>query len=261
MKTIAFTTCKLTALTLSLTGMASATTVSVDFMGTSSTPPMVSSDTAGVVPAQFWEPAFGLSGGVSPLTGAGTVSGVAVQWNSTMSWDVPGYVGGSIPGPGDDQMMSRGIATFLTSMSPPSAIPVTVDVTIASLASLGWSSYDVYIYSSHNNGPGGLSEISYTSVGTGFLPESLTESSPAFGTVAGSNYINGTGASSGNYIKFSGMDDLNFRIASTPAVLLPNNDISIINGIQIVGTPVPEPSSVLLSLLGGTLALLRRQRA
>lgn len=112
-----------TAAALTLGSAASATTISVDFMGNSSLPPMVTTDTAGVTSAQFWEPAFGLIGSVSPLTGTGTASGAIVQWNSQISWAVPGYLGSSILGPGDDKMMSRGIATFLTSASPPAASP------------------------------------------------------------------------------------------------------------------------------------------
>ena len=244
---------------LILVSNVNATTVSVDFMGASSASPMVSTDIAGVVPAQFWEPAFGLSGGVSPLTGAGTASGVSVQWGAPTSHIVLGYVGGSIPGPGDDKMMRRGIGGLLTSVSPPLAIPATVDVSIASLAALGWASYDVYVYSSHANGSGGKSEISYNGSG-GTIVESLTESSPSFGTVLGSDYIDGTGAPSGNYIRFSGQTDLNFRIQSTPGVPIPNNDLSIINGIQIVGN-VPEPSTGLLALIGSLLAVTRRRRS
>jgi hypothetical protein len=249
----------ITVAALTFGSAASATTISVDFMGNSSLPPMVTTDTAGVTPAQFWEPAFGLIGSVSPLTGGGTASGAIVQWNSQMSWAVLGYLGGSVPGPGDDKMMSRGIATFLASTSPPTASPITVDVMLPSLATLGWTSYDVYVYSSHaNGGAGGLSEITHSDSG-GVTPINLTESGPSFGTVVGSTYLDGGINPTGNYVRYTGKTDLNFRISSTPAVPFPNNDISIINGIQIIG--VPEPSTALLGILGGALALLRRKRA
>jgi len=247
-----------TAAALTLGSAASATTISVDFMGNSSLPPMVTTDTAGVTPAQFREPAFGLIGSVSPLTGTGTASSAIVQWNSQISWAVPGYLGGSILGPGDDKMMSRGIATFLTSASPPAASPITVDVMFPSLASLGWTSYDIYVYSSHaNGGAGGLSEITHSDSG-GVTPINLTESGPSFGTVVGSTYLDGGINPTGNYVRYTRKTDLNFRISSTPAVPFQNNDVSIINGIQIVG--VPEPSTALLGIIGGALALFRRNR-
>ncbi|MDE0860916.1 MAG: PEP-CTERM sorting domain-containing protein [Akkermansiaceae bacterium] len=113
-------------------------------------------------------------------------------------------------------------------------------------------------YSSHaNGGAGGLSEITHSDSG-GVTPINLTESGPSFGTVVGSTYLDGGINPTGNYVRYTRKTDLNFRISSTPAVPFQNNDVSIINGIQIVG--VPEPSTALLGIIGGALALFRRKR-
>lgn len=246
------------ASTLGLAPLATATTVSVDFRGPSSVPGIPPLTNAGVIPAPYWEPAFTNSGVVTPLTGGGLPSGVTVNYNAPGVWTVPSYVGGSTPGVGDDAMMNLALASVLT--GPPfAATPITIDVNIASLASLGWTSYDVYVYSTGNNGGSGAnSDISYDAV-SGPQTINLDESGPAFGTVPDSVYLDGSGASPGNYVRFSGKTDTNFRIRSTPLTSSPNNDLSVINGIQIVGK-IPEPSTALLGILGGCSVLLRRNR-
>ena len=232
---------------VSLMGVATASTISIDFHGTTQSVVLGPADVAGEVPAPLWNPAFGNinTSGISvdavSLPGAATVA-----WTSSGSMNTPAN---SLSTP--DHQMMEGYIYGMIGTSGPS--PAQVRVSSIDLSGLGWGAYDVYVYSdtSLNGATVQVDLLGGVSYAHTEIP------GPFYNTGAFPGYFDSQIVGSGNYVKFSGLTANNFTIEATP---LPGIDIAAINGIQIVESSVPEPSAVLLSFLGVCSLALRRKR-
>ncbi|MGJ8726107.1 MAG: hypothetical protein ACSHYB_16240 [Roseibacillus sp.] len=137
---------------------------------------------------------------------------------------------------------------------------ITVQFTIPSLASLGWDEYDIYVYSNAGTASLPTSNISL-SPGGGGIPITFSHSDLVPGYGAGtSSYVDSQSFPSGNYVVYSG------RLETTQFIQIEASTGSApgeayLNGIEIVGRTIPEPSSALLALLGMVPLLQRRRKA
>jgi hypothetical protein len=146
---------------------------------------------------------------------------------------------------------------FITSMGGSGGIsPATLRVDSIDLGALGWSHYDVFIYSDTGTN-GGTKNITLASPGA--TTYSHVEHVPGFGVGGFSTFIDSQISGDGNYVRYDGLTAASFNviITHTPG----SGDLGALNGIQIVGHKVPEPSTGLLAILSTGLLLLRRKRA
>ena len=232
---------------LIMAGSAAASTVSVDFHGVTQTTTLASTDIAGVVPADTWNAALGNTNVAGIMVDSPTLTGVAnVGWMSSGSNNT---VPNSLATP-DHQMMEGYIYGTAFAGAPPN--PASVRVTGLNMAALGWTSYDLIVYSDTSlNGPTvlidlftpGLTSLGHTELVTG------TYAPPTF------SYVDSQTSSAGNYVRFTGLTATNFSFQATP---LSSINEAALNGFQLVG--IPEPSTGLLTLLGMTALVLRRKR-
>ena len=234
---------------LIMAGSAAATTISVDFHGVTQTTTLAPSDTAGVVPATTWNAALGNNNPPGILVDAPTLTGAAtVGWTSAGSANT---VPNSLATP-DHQMMEG----YLIGMTVPggTTTPAAVRVTGLNMAGLGWASYDLIVYSdTSKNGPTVQIDLYDPSL------SSITHTEMVAGTYATGSfpYQDSPTFPSGNYVRFNGLTATNFSFEATPLAFI--NEAGI-NGFQLVGNTIPEPSTGLLALLGMTALVLRRKR-
>ncbi len=234
---------------LIMAGSAAASTVSVDFHGVTQTTTLASTDIAGVVPADTWNAALGNNNVSGILVDAPTLTGAAtVGWTSAGSNNT---VPNSLATP-DHQMMEG----YLLGVANPGTtpIPASVRVTGLNMSGLGWTSYDLIVYSDTSiNGPTVQIDLFTPS------PTSLAHTELVIGAYAPPtfSYVDSQTSPAGNYVRFTGLTATNFSFQATP---LSSINEAAINGFQLVGNTIPEPSTGLLALLGMTALVLRRKR-
>ena len=132
--------------------------------------------------------------------------------------------------------------------------------------------YDVYVYFDGSNGAG-WRVAEFTIGGTTLSGEDSENTNWGFGQNTGKVYqlpVAGSGGNQpfptspnnneGNYVVFSGITGDAFTLGAAGGS---NNGLfrAPINGIQIVGTVIPEPSAAALCLLGGLVLVRRLRRA
>lgn len=242
-KQLQFITLALTFATLP-TSAAVVSTYAVDFHGTVQPDTLTPLDTAGVVPTTAWDAAIGLTGGGTTFTNTGLGGTMSYGWNAPLD----GIISPSTSTIGDEDMMEGFLATRNMMSS------ITVQLTIPSLAALGWDEYDLYLYT--NAGTTDTYGINLFLGGAG-VPISYTHNDLAPGYGGGtSTYVDSQVSPSGNYVVYTGLTQTTqFVEISTTSEF----GGAYLNGFQIVGRTVPEPSSALLALLG-CFPLLRRRR-
>jgi hypothetical protein len=242
---------KLIAVTsaLFMIGSAAASTISVDFHGVTQTTTLTAADIAGVVPTTTWNAALGNNNFAGTPVDAPTLVGAAtVDWTSTGSANTSPN---SLATP--DHQMMEGYLTGSTNADGTTS-PASVRVTGLNLSGLGWTSYDLYVFSdTSKNGPSVLIDL-YTPSITSFTHTELiigTYAPPTF------SYVDSQTSPAGNYVVFTGLTATNFNFEATP---LSSINEAAINGFQLVGNTVPEPSTGLLALLSISALVLRRCR-
>ncbi len=223
--------------------------VSVDFLGEDQAGMLAPPELAGVVVANQWQAAVGNTGGITPMDSSFSDT-IDVSWSAPKSGIIPGNNFST-----SDRLMMQG---FIASTLGPSGatIPAVVKVSSIDLPILGWDSYDVYVYSDTGlNGP--TSSITLTG---GPPPTTLahTEHIPGFGTPGFDSYLDSQTLPDGNYLVFEGLTSNSFAIVaeSNPSL----SEMAAINGIQIVGRAIPEPSTAAVSLMSLIPLLMRRRR-
>jgi len=232
---------------LIMTGSAAASTISVDFHGVTQTTTLASTDIAGVVPADTWNAALGNNNVTGIPVDAPTLTGAAtVGWTSAGSTNT---APNSLATP--DHQMMEGYLIGTTIPGGPTT-PASVRVSGLNMSGLGWTSYDLIVYSdTSKNGP--VVQIDLFTPGVTSIPHTEfvagTYAPPTF------SYVDSQTAPAGNYVRFNGLTATNFTFQATPLSFI--NEAGI-NGFQIVG--VPEPSTSLLAIIGMTALVLRRKR-
>ena len=196
-------------------------TISIDFVG-SNPVPMDNSETAGVVPARFWNAAFGATR-TSPLPlmdASGASTSASVTWSAPSgTWALP-----ITDQPGNFRMMRGYLDTGTTSRT-------TVSVT-----GLPQGTYDVYVYAdganSYERG------AAYTISGPGITTTRIELIDGASTNFSGT-FTEASG-SYGNYVRFS-IAAASFTIEATTTTPVDGNRRAPVNGIQIVPTSTPQP--------------------
>lgn len=222
-------------------------TASVDFLGDFQAGSLAAADIAGVIPTNQWGAATGNIGFLpQPDTLASDI--INFTWNAPSS----AVIAGSTPTPGDNLMMEGFIASQSTAAGTAAA---GVRVSSIDLGALGWSYYDVFVYSDTGTN-GQISSISLSSPGT--TTYTHAEFVPGFGVGGFNTYIDSQVFPEGNYVRYNGLTANLFDVVAvhTPGA----GDMAAINGIQLVGHKIPEPSTGALALLSATLLVLRRKR-
>jgi hypothetical protein len=235
-------------ITMAASHAAVVSTASLDFLGNFQAGTLVAGDVAGVVPANQWGAATGNIGFLPQFDTLGS-DVINFNWNAPDSAVIPG----NVPTPGDNLMMEGYITSGNTSVGPAAA---GVRVSSIDLGALGWSYYDVFVYSDTGmNGP--TTSISLSAPGT--TTYSHTESVPGFGVGGFNTYLDSQVSPAGNYVRYNGLTANMFDVT---AVHIPGaGNMAAINGIQLVGHKVPEPSTGLLAILSTTLLVMRRKRS
>ncbi|MEN3338149.1 MAG: hypothetical protein V7647_1825 [Acidobacteriota bacterium] len=186
----------------------------INFVG-SSTTPMGSAETAGVVVASHWNNASGASR-TTPLpliddTGAGT--GATVTWMASSVWATPIT----------DQAGSRRLMKGYLDTTSTSSTTVTV-------AGLPARPYDVYVYADGDNHAYARSGA-YTISGAGVSTVTIGLTDPA-NLNFGGTFIRAS-SSAGNYVKFS-ITAGGFTVTARPTTADGTTLRAPINGIQVV---------------------------
>jgi hypothetical protein len=191
---------------------------------------------AGVVPANNWNNAFGQSGTLAALQSDVGGTTAAISWQSNGAWTTRNTPVGSDP----NQILTNGY------IDDTGGDGVTT-ITFTGLQFVG--GYDVYLYyGSDDNNRTGRATLGSTVINF------ATNTSNFDGTFTAATPEDDGGADDGEYAFFSGVTGTEFTIT----VERVSNNVGV-HGIQVVGTPVPEPTTVgLLSV--GMLGLLARRR-
>ena len=222
-------------------------TVSVDFLGNFQPATLSTPDIAGVIPANTW-------GSAPANTGSLTHPDSLATDTLDFFWLAPDSATIGNPSGTKDQVMMDG---YLMSGigSAGNLNPANLRVTSIDLGPLGWAYYDVYVYSDSGKGSS-LNQIDLYAPGV--TNYSHDESSPGYGILGFNTYLDSQVSATGNYVVYSGLTANTFNVSAyhTPGA----SSATAINGIQLVGHSVPEPSTGLLALLGTSLILLRRKR-
>ena len=228
---------------LALISSAAASSISVDFHGNVQSNTLSTTDIAGVVPTNTWTSALGLFNAGMPAPAATGPSAI-VAWNALSD----GLISPSALSNPNENMMEGYIAGGFTATG---ATPVQVRFSSINLAGLGWSAYDVYVYADT-----GFNNNAFSIEHLGGTLYNHLEDPGGYGNIV-TTYADSQVAGQGNYVKFSGLTANTFTIEAMP--FAGGSDISVINGVQIVG--VPEPSTGLLVLLSTAAFLLLRRRS
>lgn len=224
----------------------------VQFRGTTTSNALAAGDTAGLVPQSNFNVFTGTSTSGTALndeTGASTTTLLDYSANGTFNVNA-----NTAAGP--DEKLNQQMINGTNGTQPTftvSAIPFTL--------------YDLIVYTLNDSNR--VQRITLTGI------ESFTVNSPSPGNAG---YVDGnvntayiytqgttndiTPVTNSNYVRFTGLTASSLTITSDARISTfsgNNNDNGFINGFQIV--QIPEPTSLSLLGLCGTLALLRRRRA
>jgi len=197
-----------------VTATAQPATISIDFVG-SNTTPMGGSETAGVVNVAHWNNATG-SARSTPLSlvdAAGVATNALVTWTAASTWNTP-----ITDAAGNSRMMRGYLDTTSTSSST---------ITVRGLAS---AQYDVYVYADGDNRTY-TRTADYTISGTGISTKTVRLTDTGNTNYAG-NYAEAR-TSAGNYVKFTFTGD-GFTVTATPISGSTTSLRAPVNGIQIV---------------------------
>ena len=194
---------------------------------------MAPDESAGALPQAFWNNAAGGSGGLAGLLdSSGAATGASVSWRGHES-----YQPAVTNNPGNQRLM-RGLIANLG--------PDPATVTIANLAGLFPSGYDVLIYFDGFNQAAAW--VTDYSIGTQALRGTDLPNTDFTGT-----FVRDAGAG-GNYVRFGHVQGDTLAISASPLA----GSTATINAIQLVHAP--EPATAGLVALGAITALLRRNR-
>jgi hypothetical protein len=197
---------------------------------------LASSDLAGVVPAGNWNNVFGTTGNLTGLQSDIGATTAAISWISNGLWTARNTLAGSSP----NEILTNGY------IDDTQGTGITT-ITFTGLQFVG--GYDVYVYyGSDGNDRTGRATLGSTVINF------ATNTNPFDGTFTAATPEDDGTADNGEYAFFSGVTGSEFTVT----VERVSNNVGV-HGIQIVGTPVPEPTTVgLLSV--GVLGLLARRR-
>ena len=197
---------------------------------------------AGVVPSANWNVAVGNASSMAlnqDAFGVASVSGISVNWTTSDTWNNGGTAGFS----GADNILNGG---YLDGGSPQST-----EVNFTGLAK--YSKYDIYITST-----GGSTEQKSGSIGVnGTYDSSLTGSNATAGV-----YVQDNGSNASNYHLFANIypvyNATNHDFEINISTDLSNSSRTPINSVELIR--VPEPSSVILLVLGAATVLAAARR-
>ena len=235
-------------------------TISVNFRRNTGVIELAPTAVAGVVPVANWNnaPAAASGSGIALVDYLGAATSATMDYNSPGTWSV------THSGSGDqaDRDMMNG---YLDMGGDGFGQSITV-----TFANIPYALYDVYVYHSSSGGPN--RSMSVTANGTTTVYTRNLSPADVFdgfvldqhATLVDSN----ASATGGNYVKFSGLTGSSLTIVTTGIGSAdggyPGSDNTRrgpIQGIQI--TAVPEPSAVLLGVLGlfAAVGVFGRRRA
>lgn len=213
----------------------SAATISVDFVGLSTTP-MASTEVAGVIPVSNWNDASGAtsSAPLALIDQNGNITTAAITWTSDNIWDQ------SITDTAGNARMMKG---YLDNGQEHTSV-----ITVSGLLS-NPNGYIVYVYaqgSSNNSSNTGIYQISGTGITT--TSETLTYNSNFTGTFTQATPSNPVG----NYVVLTIPNVSGFTLSAIPSTSSNGNLRAAVNGIQIV--PIQGPNFS-LSATPGTVTV------
>lgn len=244
-----------------LCGVASATTISINFTDAGSVDStMLSTDIAGVAGTHTrvdnWNNVPGGNGTTPGLIYSdGSASGASVQVSGSIgNWRITPLA----PTGGDDRMW-KGYTDFDGNTG-------TISITGLSLS----GTYDVYVYFDGDNGSN-WRVATYTLGSSSFSAEDSENTNWGAGQNTGKVYqhpVAGTGGNQtwpvspnnneGNYIVFTGVSGSSFDLLVQGTGGSTGTRRAPVNGIQIV--QIPEPSATVLAAVSGLFAFRRRRR-
>jgi hypothetical protein len=211
---------------------------------------------AGVLNTVVWNNLSGATGTNSALNadvgGVLNATAASVNWTSPNTWASTGAgeENNTAPAGNNRNLMTGYIDTQGVGQAG-------ISLTVANLPPVpGFPFFDVYVYMQGGaNNRGGTYTIGGTTMEHSVL-------GPFTGTFVQDTLDPGTTADS-NYLVFRGLSGTGFTLTATPTIGSPAR--APINGIEIVGSPVPEPAT--LALFGASMAIvsagvyLRRRRS
>jgi hypothetical protein len=215
--------------------------LSIDFQGGRGSV-MGQEESAGVVPATHWNLAAGANGTLGGLTlSGGATSGVGATWSSAGVWQTP-----IADNPGDFRMMKGFVEAHPGN-----------DITLNFTGLAG--TYDVYLYfDGDNSGNWRLFDFYVNGSTTPLNAEDKD------GYNFGGTFLEAPGNQIGfamNYLRLSSLSgtSLSIVVRAGPAM---DYQRGVLNGVQIVGSAIPEPSSAagLAGLAALGLVATRRGR-
>ncbi len=189
---------------------------------------------AGIYGTAVWNNTTGAAGiAAGLLDGDGTATAASVEWSSPNTWSSTGRGEENNTAPvGEDRDLMTGYLDSTDALTP------SLSVAVSGLSGL-FSEYNVVVYIKGGViGRGGDYTIGSETLGH-------VDTGPFTGT-----YVPG---GEGDFLLFSGISGDSFTLTSTGTGFR-----APVNGIEV--TPVPEPATWALALLGvGALALARRR--
>ncbi len=254
MKRLMIAICFLTLSSLSLSVSVRADSVGIKFVGGQpffANPAGLVTGTAGApgLAQSDWNNLTGATGSASSLLDeSGLSTGINVSWTSTDTWQaLTGSVG---PATQDAQLMNGYLDNTSVTLSGIPA-PTTISVT-----DIPFASYEVVVY--FNGDSPSQDRVNDFQIGSTsiFGQDNALFSGTYIQVPSTSNTDLGTSTPAGNFVIFYGVSGSSFTLDATPGSTLPGEtQRATVNAIQVVSTPEPQSSLLLLTGLIGLAAL------